>query len=342
MAKKYIMAATLSASLAVTISWLVWQGDGNVKPTSLPREAALVAPDSFPPPSSATAPNSQRSTLKAPDPQSAPGGDVPPDGQQPDDPEPIIDGNVTVKDGRLSVHVKQSPLRWVLDEIVRQSGILILPGTEVGDPRITIDFDDLELEQGLRRLLYEWDVFVFYRNTNALRSVWFYPPGKGEHILPAPIEAWGSTQEVAGMLTDRDPAQRMNALQVLAQRNPKEAGKAVVNALADRDEEVRRTALVAALTYSIAVPTDTLVGLVYSDASATIRHDALAALSGLVANYQPDTHVDIAPIAQRAINDPDVNVQDLAEKILDGLATSAESVPVAQAGEEVASQGTEE
>ena len=72
----------------------------------------------------------------------------------------------------------------------------------------------------------------------------------------------------------------MNALQVLAQRNPKEAGKAVVNALADRDEEVRRTALVAALTYSIEVPTDTLVGLAYSDVSATIRHDALAALQG--------------------------------------------------------------
>lgn len=342
MAKKHMIVTALGASLAVIISWMVWQGNSSVKPTSPPKEAALVVPNSSPVPSSATALSAQRSTLKVTDPQSAPVEDVPPDGQQLDDPEPIIDGNVTVKDGRLSVHVKQSPLRWVLDEIVRQSGILILPGMEVGDPRITIHFDDLELEQGLRRLLYEWDVFVFYRNTNALRSVWFYPPGKGEHILPAPIEAWGSTQEVAGMLTDRDPAQRINALQVLAQRNPKEAGKAVVNALADRDEEVRRTALVAALTYSIEVPTDTLVGLAYSDVSATIRHDALAALSGLVANYQPDTRVDIAPIAQRAINDPDVNVQDLAEKILDGLATSAESAPVAQTDEEVASQGTEE
>ena len=203
MAKKHMIVVTLSVSLAVAISWMLWWGDSDVKSTSLPREAALVAPASFPPRSSATAPNSQRSTLKAPDSKSAPGGDVPPDGQQLDDPEPIIDGNVTVKDGRLSVHVKQSPLRWVLDEITRQSGILILPGMEVGDPRITIHFDDLELEQGLRRLLYEWDVFVFYRNTNALRSVWFYPPGKGEHILPAPIEAWGSTQEIAGMLTDR-------------------------------------------------------------------------------------------------------------------------------------------
>ena len=48
------------------------------------------------------------------------------------------------------------------------------------------------------------------------------------------------------MLTDKDPAQRMNALQVLAQRNPKEAGKAVVNAMADRLASFDKTSLATA------------------------------------------------------------------------------------------------
>jgi hypothetical protein len=90
---------------------------------------------------------------------------------------------------------------------------------------------------------------------------------------------------------------------VLAQRNPKEAGKAVVNALADRDGKSDGRPW-EPLMYSIEVPTDTLVGLVYSDASATIR----AMRSRHCQGCELSADTSIAPIAQQAI-DSDVNVQ---------------------------------
>ena len=233
---------------------------------------------------------------------------------------------VDFKDGRLSVSVTNQPLAQVLSVISQKAMVAITGGGNLGrEQRVTMQFQGLSLEDGLRRLLANYDAFFFYAGDarasgpTALKSVWVYPKGGGNGLEPVPAEEWASTSEYRGKLSASDPTVRADAIKTVVDREGNRARPAVLKALKDSDPQVRSSALNAALNASVQISDDRLRDLVANDSSPDVR---VLALGGLA------NGPDAREIATQARNDPDPHVRALAGEILGRLkASEAPSSP---------------
>lgn len=218
---------------------------------------------------------------------------------------------VSVKDGRLSVRTQNHLLGWVLEEISSQGRIAIIVADGVQGQRIAAQFEDLPLEEGLRQLLRDHDIFFFYtgaaKTANSLSVVWVYPRGRGRGLEPVPPEVWASTKEVEGNLAHPDPDVRSRAVEALVERKGDRAMDVVLKALKDKENRVRVQALYAAVISGVELPADSLIGLALRDPSPDIRFLALRALEG-----RPQAR----EIAKAAQADPSSHVRNKAREIL--------------------------
>lgn len=225
---------------------------------------------------------------------------------------------ITLKAGLLSVTIEDRPLRWVLDEISRQSGMMFETGPEISEQRVTDSFRDLPVERGLRRLLGPWDLFVYYGGDETLpQSVWVYPKGKGAALRPIPPDLWASTRELEEAFSDTDPQVRAQALQALAERKGNAVFGLLLPALDDPNDQIRSAALNAAASSNLEIAPETLSRLAQSDPAPNVRFLALAALSNYVDASPKD--LDIMGIAINASADTDREVRALAKNLIDRL-----------------------
>lgn len=131
---------------------------------------------------------------------------------------------VTVDQGRLSVDLRQADIHTVLAQIGKQVGIPILIGA-IDRKTVSVEFTDVELERGLRRLLRLASLShtILYAQgpagTVAMRAVHVFGEGKGE-ATPQPIIAEREVDESA-----EDAGQRFAAALMQAQAaSPPSAG----------------------------------------------------------------------------------------------------------------------
>lgn len=224
---------------------------------------------------------------------------------------------VTIKEGRLSVLVANRPLDWILEEVSREGEVAIIRDRDLGRRRVTVQFRDLPLDEGLRQILRDHDAIFFYGveadAPASLRAVWVYPKGRGRGLQPIPPETWASTTELEGRLADPDPEVRARAVAALVQRTGDQARDAVLEALKDQDDRVRTQALYQALNANVELPTDALSNLALSDPSPDVRFLALDALA-----RAPEART----IAETALNDPSPHIQNKAREILRGPAAT--------------------
>lgn len=225
---------------------------------------------------------------------------------------------ISLKAGLLSVALEDRPLRWVLDEISRQSGMMFETVPEISEQRVTDAFQDLPIERGLRHLLSSWDLFFFYGgDETGPQYVWVYPKGKGVELRPIPPEVWASTLDLEEAFNDTDPQVRTQALQALVERKGKAALELLLPALDDPNDQIRSGALNAAATSNLEIAPETLIGLVQNDPSPTVRFLALAAISSYM--EAPPADLDIMGIAIDASADADPEIRTLAENLIDRL-----------------------
>ncbi len=233
--------------------------------------------------------------------------------------------SVTFKDGRLSVKAQNRSLKRLLDEITGKAGVAVILGDGVGRETINLSFQDLPLDEGFRRILKDHDAFFFYgveKNAPAsLSAVWVYPRGRGRGLTPIPPEKWASTAELEKMLADADPEVRFRAILALIDRKGNKAQDVVVEALKDKDGQVRAEALYKALRKGVELPTDSLIGLALDDPSPDVRVLALEAIA-----RSPDAR----DIALRALNDPNPEVQNKAREIIEALDSAAQQPEVTE------------
>lgn len=247
-----------------------------------------------------------------------------PQTSSPADPRP----QVTFKNGLLTLRGQDRPLRWFLDEISREAKVAMMVADGVGEERLSADFNKLPVEEALRDLLQEYDVFFFYSGQGApagtLRAVWVYPQGQGQGLEPVPPEKWASTKEVEERLADSDPEVRARSIETLIERKGDQALEAVLKALEDEEAQVRVQALYQALAGGLELPESTLANLLLSDDSSDVRFLALEALA---------TGPEARWTAERALTDPSPQVQQKAREILRGLEAAsrpAKPAPPAQ------------
>jgi len=220
--------------------------------------------------------------------------------------------DVAVKDGYLTLKAENASLDLILKQLsMGPPGVVIEKGDVISET-VTLNLENVPLEEGLRQLLKNQDSFFFYGvekdSPSRLRIVWVYPKGKGYGLQPIPPSMWASTKELEGQLKDPNPTLRSEAIKNLVERKGKGASKLVLDTLKQEENEAVRTqALHAATEEGIDLPAGLLANVALGDSSENMRFLALEALAG-----DPNA----GPVAQGALNDSSPHVRKLAEQIL--------------------------
>lgn len=234
-------------------------------------------------------------------------------------PGPRAARSIVVENGMLSVSLNAQPLGPVLSEIAGKAhvNIVIVPTAETRP--VTIELPAQPLEQGLRALLREWDVF-FYDSAGALRSLWVYERDAGTNIVPVPPENWASTAEVMRQLNGGAPAERVSAIEAIVARNGPEAQEIVSRALFDASAEVRERALDAGLSAGVPIARETLTSLTY-DGASPVRMLALEAIAAGTPINGP-AEAETEDLIRRLQNDADAEVRTKATELLESRRAS--------------------
>jgi type II secretory pathway component GspD/PulD (secretin) len=229
---------------------------------------------------------------------------------------------MTFKDGRLSVNSQGRTLEDLASEISDKAGVPVILDSAVAKQSVSLNFQDLALDEGLRQIFKNNDAFFFYGadkdEPSALKVVWVYPKGKARGMAPIPRERWASTKDLEQMLTDPDPDVRARAFEAIVERRPDEAPALVSRALNDKDDQVRTRALYGATKAGVELPVDSLRDLALNDASADVRFLALQ----LLAN-----NADVKSVAEIAVSDPSEPVRLEAKEILQRLSDDQSPEP---------------
>jgi len=195
---------------------------------------------------------------------------------------PAGNAQITLKDALLSVDFKNLPLERLGDELSHKGGIAVVFLDNAASQRVSATFQKLTIDEGLRRILHDQDVFYFYSSdgnkASALRAVWIYPKGKARGVAPVPPDQWGSNKDLATQLVSSDAATRGQAAETLIARKGDAATDVLLRALDDKDAQVRERALYASMQSKVEVPPSVLNKLI-QDNSADVRYLALHALS---------------------------------------------------------------
>jgi hypothetical protein len=99
---------------------------------------------------------------------------------------------VSVKDGSLSVNLKDTSLLEVARDIEKQSGIWFRGDETLFQEKISVTFNDLSLEEGLKRILTNLNYSLMFDTKNKIAGVMVMgegtpagtPPGKPGAIRP--------------------------------------------------------------------------------------------------------------------------------------------------------------
>ena len=224
---------------------------------------------------------------------------------------------VSFKNDLLTLKAKSVPLAAILEAIGDAARVaLVIPTEGVGDAPVSVEMPNYPLEEALRTLLADYDAFFYYgageKDPARLQIVWVYPKGKGQGLAPVPPEEWASSDEMRDQLASSDPEQRARAIDALVNRKGSAAQEEVMTALEDDNATVRSQALYSAMNRALDLPPETLNKLATDDASPDVR---FLALESLQATNDPN----LRALAEQALNDPDLNVQNKAREILSQL-----------------------
>ena len=227
----------------------------------------------------------------------------------------------------LTVDVKDTSLQELLQEIARQSGLIIV-GYGSSAERITIEFHQLPLEEGLRRILRHQSFAVEYARltTEESRStvlrpkrLWILSRAKNgspvQTTLVDNAKAGYSLEDVAtdspkieAALTSDDALDRMDAVEALGESGRPEAVVPLSLALEDEDEDVREAAITALANIGGDEAAQALA-IALQDKDTSVREEAVEALAEIGGD-------EAAQALAIALQDKDTSVREEAVEAL--------------------------
>jgi hypothetical protein len=247
---------------------------------------------------------------------------------------------VSIQDNRLNVRLDRVPLRDVLAALAHEAPFTISVKGEVETEPISISLHDVELEQGLRRLLRGTSYAMTYESAPSASTSPDKPRlmeltvfGSAKAAATSDAQDMGSqplgTVKAMPLRSSKnaaastptgpspehhspapdDPGQRVETLWTLGQQRSSELEATLGSALDDPQEEVRATALEVLRDTGTAVPVEQLTRLAREDGNAHVRMDALA----LLADHAPDAAREAL---EAALQDAEPIVREHAERLL--------------------------
>jgi hypothetical protein len=234
-----------------------------------------------------------------------------------DDGQPVLQ----VVEGRLTLKVRNARLGWLLSELTKQVRLVVQVGQGAGGELVTMDLQDVPLDEALRQMLRNQDAFFFYgsstkQDPSVLQVVWVYAKGKGQGLQPVPPENWASTKDLEAGIANDDPEVRLNAITAFIDRVDSAVAMPVaLHAMtSDPDAEVRAMTLYAARSKGLKLPPEVLSGLLVADSSESVRFLALEGLA-----RDPNARF----YAETALRDPSPHLRHKAQEILNQLEAGA-------------------
>ena len=91
---------------------------------------------------------------------------------------------VSVKDGLLSVNLKETSLLEVARDIEKQSGVWFRGDETLFQEKISVTFNDLPIEEGLKRILTNLNYSLMFDNKNKVAGVMVMGEGKPAGAQP--------------------------------------------------------------------------------------------------------------------------------------------------------------
>ena len=150
---------------------------------------------------------------------------------------------IQVRGDRLSVTLADVPLADVLDRIAQQGQIRILLHGAT-DEKVSMEFNDLPLDQGLRRIIKDHDFILFYGEEKA-------GPGQSSRPRLAEVRVYARSRAITRQLLGEapknpDPSVRKDAPEAVAAIDDKEQIKEVLKeALKENRNELLESAMSA-------------------------------------------------------------------------------------------------
>jgi hypothetical protein len=245
---------------------------------------------------------------------------------------------LSVKDNTLSAKIENAPLGEILRELAHQAQLEVYLGGSIAEEQISTQFDNLPLEDGIKRLLKGKNYTLTYARTAAAPRVAEIrvisngsgpisklsgevvsapPAGETEPQSPEEKSLEKLTQEV---LQAPAPAARIAALEALGERGQEEKiVSTVTSALRDQDPGVRGTALELAQR-GMPVPLGALHEMARQDPSRELRAQVWDELLDL-----SETTSAAVEYLNQALQDQDPGIKAWASRMLQRMAEEAET-----------------
>ncbi len=197
---------------------------------------------------------------------------------------------------QLTVKVKDVSLQELLEGIARQGGLTLVLSGSLED-RITIEFHQLPLDEGLRRILGYQSFAVEYAQQTPEESpstvrrptkLWIFSKAEiGYRVQTTVVDGNTRGDSLKDVATDiqrlqvtlmsEDPGERAEAVEALGESERPEAVTHLSVALADEDEDVREAAIAALASIGGDEAAEALA-MALQDEEAWLREEAVDAL----------------------------------------------------------------
>lgn len=219
---------------------------------------------------------------------------------------------ILIKNGLLSVNLESYSLLAALNVVSRLSGMPVT--AEIQDRQITLQANDVSLDQGIQLLARGLDIFFFHDGaTNSLKSVWVYEAGKGNLVAPIPAELWMANREIQRQLVNTDPEERARAAEILVERSGAQAMDWVLQAVRDPVDVVRYRTLQKILDMRLSLPQEILREIMSYDPSPVARFIALDIIFATMGSLN---QIEAKQLIEMASNDTDAPVSNHARNML--------------------------
>jgi hypothetical protein len=97
--------------------------------------------------------------------------------------------NVTIRDGRMSVDLKEAPLLDIAKDIENQAGISFRGDESLLEETVSVSFKDLPLEEGIRRILANLNYSFMFDKQGKIATVMIMSQGSGSSVSPRQVSA---------------------------------------------------------------------------------------------------------------------------------------------------------
>ena len=215
---------------------------------------------------------------------------------------------VEVKEGLVTLSVREVSLDHVLEAIASQSDLVVI-GDATLVQRITIDFERLALADAIHRIMREQSYLLYAADANeeSYSTIWVFSDGPAADA-PTSSEAASDVEFLHSKLLSDDPKTRHDALKALRKLKGDDVVAPISLALTDGERDIRVKAVYALADIGGSDAAAALAAA-SADENAYVRAESAYAL-GMIGG---DTAIRVL---EHALRDPEIDVRQSAVEAL--------------------------